>query len=46
MTSPPGDSHGIFSVEALRIFACKFDFVEEVFEHFCIEQRGIQFLLN
>jgi hypothetical protein len=35
---------GYFSVEAMRIFACKCDFVEEVVEHFCIEQRGIQFL--
>jgi len=35
---------GYFSVEALRIFACKFGCIEEVVEHFRIEQRGIQFL--
>jgi hypothetical protein len=39
-----GDSHGYFSVEALRKFACKFDFIEEVVELFGIEQRGMQFL--
>jgi hypothetical protein len=35
---------GYFLVEAMRIFACKFDCIDEVVEHFCIEQRGIQFL--
>jgi len=35
---------GYFLVDALRKFACKFDFIEEVVEHFCIEERGIQVL--
>jgi len=35
---------GYFSVETLRIFACKFDCIVEVVENFYIEQRGTQFL--